>query len=75
MADGPPLRHIHDEYAGEITVRCEQVSVAGKRDLVHSCPLGRGDLSVVQKVVWIVVTFIWGIGPILYVLVGGGALW
>jgi hypothetical protein len=37
--------------------------------------LGRGDLNVLQKVVWIVVTFIWGIGPILYVLVGGGSLW
>lgn len=37
--------------------------------------LGRGDLSALQKVVWIVVTFIWGIGPILYVLVGGGSMW
>jgi hypothetical protein len=37
--------------------------------------LGRGDLSVLQKVVWIVVTLIWGIGPILYVLVGGGEFW
>jgi hypothetical protein len=37
--------------------------------------LGRNDLSVLQKVVWIVVTFIWGIGPILYILVGGGQLW
>jgi hypothetical protein len=37
--------------------------------------LGRGDLSVLQKIVWIVVTLVWGIGPILYVLVGGGTLW
>lgn len=37
--------------------------------------LGRGDLSALQKLVWIVVTFIWGIGPILYILVGGGELW
>jgi hypothetical protein len=37
--------------------------------------LGRNDLTTPQKVVWIVVTFIWGIGPILYFLVGGGALW
>lgn len=37
--------------------------------------LGRGDLSALQKLVWIVVTFIWGIGPILYLLVGGGELW
>jgi hypothetical protein len=37
--------------------------------------LGRSDLSVLQKVVWIVVCLVWGIGPILYVLVGGGSLW
>jgi Phospholipase_D-nuclease N-terminal len=37
--------------------------------------LGRGDLSALQKLVWIVVTFIWGIGPILYILVGGGDMW
>jgi len=37
--------------------------------------LGRGDLSALQKVVWIVVTLIWGIGPILYILVGDGKMW
>jgi hypothetical protein len=25
--------------------------------------------------VWIIVTFIWGIGPILYLLLGDGAFW
>jgi Phospholipase_D-nuclease N-terminal len=37
--------------------------------------LGRSDLSGVQKAVWIVVTLVWGVGPILYVLVGGGSMW
>ena len=37
--------------------------------------MGRGDLSGVQKLVWILVTLVWGVGPILYVLVGGGSLW
>jgi hypothetical protein len=37
--------------------------------------VGRRDLTGLQKVVWVVVTFIWGIGPILYILVGGGELW
>ena len=37
--------------------------------------LGRNDLTGLQKLVWIVVTFIWGIGPILYLLVGGGTMW
>lgn len=37
--------------------------------------VGRRDLTLVQKIIWILVTLIWGIGPILYVLVGGGALW
>ena len=37
--------------------------------------LGRGDLSGLQKLVWAIVTLVWGIGPILYILVGGGDLW
>ncbi len=36
---------------------------------------GRSDLGAVQKVLWGVVSIIWGIGPILYILVGGGTLW
>ena len=37
--------------------------------------LGRDDLAGLQKVIWAVVCLVWGIGPILYVLVGGGRLW
>jgi Phospholipase_D-nuclease N-terminal len=37
--------------------------------------LGRSDLTGLQKLVWILVTLLWGIGPILYVLVGGGRMW
>ena len=37
--------------------------------------LGRYDLSAAQKLIWIVVTLVWGVGPILYVLVGGGSMW
>jgi hypothetical protein len=37
--------------------------------------LGRTNLSGLQKLVWILVTLIWGIGPILYILVGGGEMW
>jgi Phospholipase_D-nuclease N-terminal len=37
--------------------------------------LGRSDLTGLQKLVWILVTLVWGIGPILYVLVGGGRMW
>jgi phospholipase D-like protein len=37
--------------------------------------LGRSDLTGFQKAVWIVVTLVWGVGPILYVLVGGGSMW
>ena len=35
----------------------------------------RTDLSGLKKLLWIVVTFFWGVGPILYVLLGGGAFW
>lgn len=37
--------------------------------------VGRTDLNGLQKVLWIVVTFFWGIGPILYILLGGGTFW
>ncbi len=37
--------------------------------------VGRAEMSGVKKVVWIIVTFIWGIGPILYLLLGDGAFW
>jgi hypothetical protein len=36
---------------------------------------GRGDLTTVKKLVWAIVTLVWGIGPILYVLVGDGSFW
>jgi hypothetical protein len=35
----------------------------------------RSDLSVLKKVLWVVITFVWGIGPILYVLLADGAFW
>jgi hypothetical protein len=37
--------------------------------------VGRTDLTGTEKVVWIIVTFIWGVGPIIYILAGGGKLW
>jgi hypothetical protein len=36
---------------------------------------GRPDLSTGQKVIWAIVGLVSGIGPTLYILVGGGALW
>ncbi len=35
----------------------------------------RSDLGGGQKILWAIVSIIWGIGPILYILVGGGTLW
>lgn len=37
--------------------------------------LGRSDLTALKKLVWVIVTFVWGVGPILYVLVGDGSMW
>ncbi len=37
--------------------------------------LARGDLTTFQKIVWFVVSIIWGLGPILYILVAEGSLW
>jgi hypothetical protein len=36
---------------------------------------GRRDLKFSQKIIWAVVCLVWGLGPTLYVLVGGGAFW
>ncbi len=36
---------------------------------------GRSDLNNGQKVIWAIFGVIWGIGPILYILVGDGTLW
>ena len=35
----------------------------------------RKDLSGAWKVLWIVISFFWGIGPVLYLLLGGGTFW
>ena len=37
--------------------------------------VNRQDLSGVAKVLWIIISFFWGIGPILYILLGAGQLW
>jgi hypothetical protein len=36
---------------------------------------GRSDLTSGQKIIWGVVSIIWGIGPIVYILAGGGEIW
>jgi Phospholipase_D-nuclease N-terminal len=38
--------------------------------------VGRQDMSGLKKFIWIIVTVLaWGIGPILYILLGGGTFW
>jgi hypothetical protein len=32
-------------------------------------------MSTPKKVIWFIVSIIWGLGPILYVLVADGSLW
>ena len=36
---------------------------------------GRDDLNSWKKLIWCIVSIVWGIGPILYFTVGGGDLW
>lgn len=36
---------------------------------------GRRDLSLSRKLLWGVICLVWGIGPILYILLGDGSLW
>jgi hypothetical protein len=33
------------------------------------------DMSTFKKIVWAIVGIVWGLGPILYILVAEGALW
>ena len=36
---------------------------------------GRADMSGFKKFVWVIVSLLWGLGPIVYVLAADGALW
>lgn len=35
----------------------------------------RTNMGGLKKVLWIIIAFFWGIGPILYILLGDGAFW
>lgn len=37
--------------------------------------VNRTDMGGFWKFLWIVITFVWGIGPILYILLGRGKFW
>ncbi len=37
--------------------------------------IGRTDIGDGKKIVWALTGLLWGIGPILYITVGDGALW
>ena len=37
--------------------------------------IARGDMKTITKVAWFVASILWGLGPILYVLLSEGALW
>lgn len=36
---------------------------------------GRNDLNTLQKVGWGVICVVWGVGPILYMVLANGELW
>ena len=37
--------------------------------------IARTDMSTGKKVVWFLVSIVWWLGPIVYILVADGALW
>ena len=37
--------------------------------------LGRSDMDGFKKLIWFVVSLLWGLGPIVYILVADGSLW
>ncbi len=36
---------------------------------------GRTDIGGGKKILWAILGLVWGIGPILYILIGDGVLW
>ncbi|MDB5058189.1 MAG: hypothetical protein JWO59_1661 [Chloroflexi bacterium] len=36
---------------------------------------GRRDMRLFQKILWGLLSLVWGIGPLLYVFLGEGKLW
>ncbi|HEY8320433.1 MAG TPA: PLDc N-terminal domain-containing protein [Candidatus Baltobacteraceae bacterium] len=37
--------------------------------------ISRQDMDTTKKVVWFLVSIVWGLGPIVYILAADGALW
>jgi hypothetical protein len=37
--------------------------------------IGRSDMDGLKKFVWFLVSLLWGLGPIVYMLVADGSLW
>jgi hypothetical protein len=37
--------------------------------------ISRQDMDTTKKVIWFLVSIVWGLGPIVYILVADGALW
>ncbi len=37
--------------------------------------IARQDMTAGKKVIWFLVSIVWGLGPIVYILVADGALW
>lgn len=35
----------------------------------------RADLTTARKVIWFIVSLLWGLGPILYILIENGEFW
>ncbi len=36
---------------------------------------GRSDLPKDRKIIWFVVSIVWGLGPVLYLLIDDGRFW
>jgi len=37
--------------------------------------ISRQDMDTTKKVIWFLVSIVWGLGPIVYILVADGSLW
>src|SRR6202047_1048587 len=74
--ESPGARH---RYDADMKLLLEILISAFLHPLAYLLPpvsaRGRDHIGGGQKLLWAIICIVWGVGPILYILLGDGALW
>lgn len=73
MRDNSPLEGTFVKTLFEVLVAIILHPIAMILAWIHIA--GRNDMTGGRKMIWAIVCFVWGVGPILYILLADGALW